>query len=70
MWRSNSQQEAHLAFMIRGAGRESVNDLARISGTKSACTMSRSKSSLPLEPTYTIVDAGGKLVKQGNFEYG
>ena len=69
-WRIGSQPSLQLSFAIRGSAHESVNDLARVSGMKSACAMSKSDQSLPVEPTYTIVKASGELVEQGSFEYG
>jgi hypothetical protein len=67
---SGESDEVEISLTIHGSGNESVQDLARVSGRRSACEMSGEDSTLPAEPKYVIVRSTGEQVTRGTFEYG
>ncbi len=61
-----------LTFRVEGKGKELLTDLSHISGNKTHIRLSKKKrfGHRPKEPTYKIVNANGKVVEKGSFEYG
>jgi len=62
--------EVPVDFDVEGRAKELLKSLSRVSGPESAFPMSRSKSNMPLEPTYTVYEPTGEMATQGQFEYG
>jgi hypothetical protein len=61
-----------LVFNVEGMGREFVNDLSHIRGSKTKIPLSQKKNlgHRPAEPTYEITKVDGEVVTTGFFEYG
>ena len=62
--------EVSVDFDVEGRAKELLKSLSRVSGRKSAFPMSRSKTNMPQEPTYTVYKSTGEMAAQGQFEYG
>jgi hypothetical protein len=64
--------DAQLSFAVRGAGKELLTDLERITGKRTRIPLAASPQypNRPKEPAYRIVKADGEVVTQGDFEYG
>ncbi|MBU0753490.1 MAG: hypothetical protein KJ645_00015, partial [Planctomycetes bacterium] len=63
-------RQASLEFVIRGAGKEKVTSLARISGGQSDIPLSEADKTLPREPGFKVIDLEGRIAMEGRFKYG
>ena len=69
---SGTGKMVNLELELTGVGKEIVNDLTRVSGSRTKIRLSSAmgRNNMPKEPTFKIVKTDGEVVASGSFEYG